>query len=863
MYEKLGSFVARRWILVIIAWILAAAALNPMVQRKVFNIHFTPTCDEVTKVGDLAYPPDRMTSVRGQQLYNEAFPENKSRADLVIVLERKEGLLPADLALARNEIADYFLKEKEAVAKITPPKSEEERIERDKRVQVVDILKPASTTDGTFGTGGADDLVGAKLISPEKKACLVVATLEHEFIAINSAWALGQSRKAITEIIANAEKRATNPLPPGLNLGITGSAAVGGDTLKASDESIQRIHVFTGVLVVIILLVVYRAPVVVFVPLLTIGVSVSIAKDLVALLTQLHSVPGFQWFSFEIFKTSEIFIFVILFGSGTDFCLFLISRYREEMEHGLDKKEALVESLGQVGEALTGSAFTTICGLGMMYFADFGKFTYSGPAIALCLFIALVACLTFAPALIRGCGPLVFWPFGVKIRPKTTDDAPPIDNTMMGRFWAWSIDRVIARPGLILLAALILMTPFALEGWNVRISYNLLADLPSDRTSVQGTKLLKEHFAAGETGPITMLVKQDGAHFSSDEGRDRITELTKELYQLSTKEITAVRSLTYPLGDPPKKRSARELFVKSTVEHHGAAESKYVSKSGPRADQVTRFDVIQVYDPFSPEAEQVLEKVRGLMDNKISDPQSPWYNATFDFIGTTAGTRDLKAVITSDEWLIQRLVVLAVFGVVLAIVRRPLICVYLILTVVFSYLATIGLTELAFAWAYGSEFTGLDWKVPIFLFVILVAVGEDYNIFLATRVFEEERRWGRIEGLRAAVTKTGGIITSCGIIMAGTFVSLMSGSLVAMLALGFALTLGVILDTFIVRPVLVPAFLAWLYQMTPEPQAATPPAPAVDSLPEEEALPAGALLTESVVVPGKPHTERARRAVNR
>jgi RND superfamily putative drug exporter len=160
------------------------------------------------------------------------------------------------------------------------------------------------------------------------------------------------------------------------------------------------------------------------------------------------------------------------------------------------------------------------------------------------------------------------------------------------------------------------------------------------------------------------------------------------------------------------------------------------------------------------------------------------------------------------------MVTLGVYVILVILLRRPWICLYLIATVVLGYLASLGITELVFkSLHHGPDpWVGLDWKVSFFLFVILVAVGEDYNIFLMARVLEEERKYGPIEGTRQAVMHTGGIISSCGLIMAGTFGSMLTGNLTALKELGFALGLGVILDTFIVRPILVPAFVILIHR---------------------------------------------------
>jgi RND superfamily putative drug exporter len=230
--------------------------------------------------------------------------------------------------------------------------------------------------------------------------------------------------------------------------------------------------------------------------------------------------------------------------------------------------------------------------------------------------------------------------------------------------------------------------------------------------------------------------------------------------------------------------------------------------------RVTRVDVVFEADPFDRASIQQLSDVEGAIHSVLQTDTAlaALRDARIHFVGPTASIRDLKTVTDHDQIKIDCLVLIVVFVILVLLLRRPAISAYLILSVFFSYFVALGVT---FAFYYLKDpegFGGLDWKVPMFLFTILIAIGEDYNIFLMTRIEEEQQRHGPIEGIRIAMLKTGTIISSCGIIMAGTFMSLWAGTLVGMQQLGFALAFGVLLDTFVVRPLLVPAYLVMLYQ---------------------------------------------------
>lgn len=784
MFDRLGRLVTRYWPWVILAWIAFAVAINVV----------APRWDDITYDGDLAYLPSRMTSVRGEQLLAEAFPDYRARSQMAIVVERPDGpLTDADF-----DVVDALVLHFESA--VSEQASEETQLSQVAARQGVQTALPLVEM-----WNYDSEVVGARLasrVSQAGQATLLVLHLSNEFMATHNIEVLSYVQQAIDEA------RSASDFPAGLQLAITGSAAVGGDMLASAQESIANTELTTVVLVVAILLLVYRAPLLVVIPLTAIIISVLSAMDLIAIASGISA--QVDWIHFKVFKTTKIFIVTILFGSGTDYCLFLIARYREELSRGLDRAQALKVTVSQVGNALAASAMTTICGLGMMYFADFGKFRYSGPVIAVCLAVCLFACLTLAPAMLYGLGNAVFWPFQ---KPLQLAEHGPGSRGWRARFWQSAADGILRRPGLILVTSVALMIYPAIQGWSVPISYNLVNELESSRASVIGTNMLRRHFSPGDMGPVTVLAHLPGGAFDTKEGEQEIARLTKILYDLEG--VESVRSYAEPLGDKPGLFNPLSTHGrrKMAAKRHPRTVAMYLSHAPEWQGDVTRFDVVLDADPFSERATQTLNDIDVQLAAMAKDADSPWYGAEFDLVGTTAGKRDLQAVIESDQTRIMQLVTIAVLAVILLLLRRPVICAYLILSVIFSYLVTIGSTELFFSWLYAGSFEGLDWKVPIFLFVILVAIGQDYNIYLVTRVFEEQERYAPLVGLRRAIVQTGGIITSCGVIMAGSFMSMLTGNLRGILELGFALTLGIALDTFVVRPVLVPAFLALYYKL--------------------------------------------------
>jgi RND superfamily putative drug exporter len=749
------------------AWLAAGALLALL----------APSWNSRTQDDDIRFLPGRCPSVRGYRLLEQAFPEDVSASRLVFAIERANApLTPGDFALVRELVADL------------------EKLRRDE--PGLKLGRTVSCRDG---------IVGGRLTSDDCRCTLIQVPLGTPFLALHTRYAVDRAHEVLARRVARAG-------PGAPKLYTTGTAGIGRDLTRAAGESLDGTTLATILLVVVVLLLVYRSPLLALVPLVTIAVSVWVSLSVLAMATL---IPGVH-----LVNISKIFAIVILYGAGTDYCLFLISRYREELEQGADGPAAVAGCVRSVGGALAASAGTVMVGLGLMGTAEFAKVRYAGPAIALSLGVALLASLTLTPALLRLLGKWVFWPQGTPARrPLALRNYAHCEQG----FWASVSRRVAARPVLTWAVAVAVLLPLAWLGLRVTPNYRATGELGPSAESIRGLAAIQRHFTPGETGPVTALLVSPH-NWDSPEGRAQIDHLSRGFAGLDG--VAEVRSLTQPLGKPLPALLVGRPLMGSLGNYVGkgqgglfgildqarkAAREYYVSTlpaadgSGGTKSYVTRIDVILRSDPFDAASAATLKLVQTWLNEEL--PRSALIEGvTAEVYGVTANACDLAEVTEADRARVNVLILAGIFLILLVLVRKPALALYLLVTVLFSYYATLGATLLAGTIWSGRPLEHVDWRVPFFLFTILVAVGEDYNILLVTRAVQERKRYGPVEGMRRALARTGGTITSCGLIMAGTFATLMLAGLGTLKQVGFALAFGVLVDTFIVRPILVPAF---------------------------------------------------------
>src|SRR3954447_7953777 len=596
-----------------------------------------------------------------------------------------------------------------------------------------------------------------------------------------------------------AIRKITGAGATGLQVHVTGAAALQSDlttTLQSTDASLL---IATALLVLVLLIAIYRAPLMALLPLIVVGVSYTIAQGIVHI--------GANAADTTIDRTAVTLLAILMFGAGTDYCLLMVSRYTSELRAQEDKHEALQAAYVRAAPAIAASGVVVAGALLVLLFASLHSNRIFGPVNAVGILVGLAAALTLLPALLAVFGRGGFWPSGKVVRVAAPaqpaklpsglrplpdfralmPDAHPNIRQRDG-IWRRVGEAALKRPWVTLVACLVLLGVCALGVTTYKEEVDVVGMFRKDTDSTDGFKVLSTGFPKGTLYPNTVLVERAGAPLQPPD---------VAAVQAAVKSVPGIAAVSDPTAQSTDKRA--------------------VTFATTFAD-----------DPFGQPA---LDRV-GTVRDKIAAAAPPGVTAK---LGDGSALRaDYGDAASSDQSKVIPLVLL-VIGLTLVFLLRAVVApLYLLATVLVSFFATLGISLVVFDKVFGEA--RVDPAYPFFAFVFLVALGVDYNIFLMDRVREEARRHGTKEGALRALVATGPVITSAGLILAGTFAVLMTLPLDILLEIGFTVALGVLLDTFLVRTLVVPALIKvvgdaswWPAKLRPpddEPQA-PPRAPVV------------------------------------
>jgi RND superfamily putative drug exporter len=755
MFKTLARIVVARWPVWLALWFASFALLQWQ----------SPDWEKTVAHGEFGFLPKDASSRVAQRKLQNAFPGSDYGSSLLFLIERKDGELTAEdistvdqqlLPLAR-EVADPIRED-----------------------MIVGTISPSIP------------IVGNLLRSDDGHAAIALVQLSQEFLHEDS-WRYVSDLKEDLE-----QTQADGTLPKGLNVYLSGSAVLGRDITEYRGQSANWVQDYAVWLVVLLLTLVFRAPLIAFVPLVTLSIAVKIAMSLLSLMAEAG------WIT--LFDGIEVYLTVIAYGAGVDYSMFLISRYEEELRRRESASDSLRVSVRRTGTAIAASACTEILGIAMLAFAAFGKINQSGIAISFALCFMLLASLTLTPSLLRVGSRWAFWPRKLRQRHHETD------SRTVYQFWERLAGFVVRYPKSLLASSLLILAIPATVGVikHNELSYGLIAELPKKAATRESLSVLKDHFPLGTFAPVTVLFENPSVNFREASSEAAIKQWTaRVLDRKQSLRLADVQSFGEPLGvfeEPPDVAFSPILQVAQSELTSFEAANYYVSGARDSADHVTRARLILSIDPFSRTAIDLLETLETELQAELPDE---WQDGTNVYIaGPTASLRSMQHVAKQDRSLLYALISSVVLAVLILLLRKWRVSVFLLLSVTLTYLVTIGVTWLVFRLALGEQFVGIDWTVPLLVFTLLMAVGSDYNVLLFLRSEEEIGRHGLKTGIVRAVSATGAVITGCGVVMAGTFATLLiGGQLTSMRQLGFALAFGVLLDTLLVRPFLVPSFL--------------------------------------------------------
>ena len=618
-------------------------------------------------------------------------------------------------------------------------------------------------------------------------------------LQVLSSVSQGGAGTGVTTLVKDLRSAIARDGPPsGLDVHLAGAVAIQVDQQAKSGNTDSQIQLLSIIFIIGLLLLVFRALLAPLVTLIPAVLAVTISGPLVAEAAH-HGL--------KVSPLAQILLIVLVLGAGTDYGLFLVFRVRENLRAGQDRKQAVIAAVERVGESITFSAATVIAALLSLLFATFEFYSDLGIPLAIGIGVMLLAGLTLLPALMAIFGRAVFWPSKTQA------------GTGKTGVWGRVSVRIVRHPAPTLVAGLVVFgsLAFAVTAYTAA-GFGGDTTAPAGSDSAAGAKILSAHFPQTSANPTNILYRLRQPAWndlpaletarSQLEASGLFTTVTGPLNPngatLTPAQLTALHDRLGPPqllpATPPPGTSIPPIAYQQY-----RATGLYISPDGQTVQFLTG---LKAGDPSTTAAMNAIPAVRA----EAATVARSIGAADYGVGGLAPAIYDISSISNSDLATVIPIAI-AVIGILLALVMRSLVApLYLILSVGLSYLAALGLSVLLFVEIAGDG--GLVFFLPFLMFIFLLALGEDYNILVMSRIREEAQRLPLKEAVSHALTATGTTVTSAGLVLGGTFsvfaiVGAQQGSS-QFRDVGAGLALGVLMDTFLVRTLLVPSTVVLL-----------------------------------------------------
>ena len=560
---------------------------------------------------------------------------------------------------------------------------------------------------------------------------------------------LQESLDDLTKIMGTYDVQLDRDLASdALHVRYSGPVGIATDAVSLFSQADVKLLIATVILVLVLLIIIYRSPLLAIIPLIVVGLAYGLIS------------PTLGFFAEQgwIDKDSQAvsIMTVLLFGAGTDYCLFLISKYREILFEVDDKTAAMKLAVKESGGAILMSALTVVIGLATLSLAHYGAFQRFAVPFSFGVLIMGIAALVVLPAILVIIGRVAFYPFTPRTKEMASTQGKKQHKPShkishkVGHF-------VTHKPWIVIAATVLLLGGLAAFVPRIQYTFDLLSSFPEDMPSREGFTLIEENFSPGELAPVQLVVDVDAVDVNLQE-------------QLS--------SLPY-------------------IDH---VEDVQI---GEKNDSIQLYEMTLNANPYAKES---LAHIPELKDATVRMLEEAGINAASDRVwigGETANQYDTKQVTERDESVIMPTMIALIALLLFVYLRSVTATVYLLATVVISYFGALGAGWIILHYFMGAE--AIQGAIPLYAFVFLVALGEDYNIFMISEIWKKRKTKDHLSAVEEGVVRTGSVITSAGLILAGTFAVLATLPIQVLVQFGVVTAIGVLLDTFIVRPLLVPA----------------------------------------------------------